>query len=205
MTAKEQGLPHPIALQSVFESARCLGVAEAKGDTAAIAHWQAESDRYLLAAAKAHAALASDTGERGVVGLADIGEAIRTEDNAGTSHPVFVVEQQQTVWAIDTDYDNDGFEWLDADGPVEPRKRDRLERLHQAGGDTGDYRRLGYKNYWEFVTACFTRKGCEDYLRQNGHNLKSPRIYVHSGWRNDEWQRLRAALRAQPAGGGEST
>lgn len=43
----------------------------------------------------------------------------------------------------------------------------------------------------KITTACFTRKGCEDYIALNGHNLKSPRIYVESGYRNREWEQLR--------------
>lgn len=30
-----------------------------------------------------------------------------------------------------------------------------------------------------FVTVCFTRKGAEDFITRERHNLKQPRIYVH--------------------------
>lgn len=123
-----------------------------------------------------------------------VGELVRTQDNRMTSHPVFVVEQQRQVWGVDTDYDNDGFEWLDDEGLVIPSLARRLEKLSQKGGDTGKYRRLGYRNYWEFVTACFTEQGCNDYLAANGHNLNETRIYVYSGFRNREWIELREAF-----------
>ena len=123
--------------------------------------------------------------------LSRIGELIRTQDNRITSHPVFVVEQQRTIYAVDTDYDTDGFDWLDDDGLVSEKLARRLEALNRSGGNTGKYRRLGYKHYWEFVTACFTEQGCKDYLAANGHNLKNPRTYVYSAYRNAEWIGLR--------------
>ena len=126
--------------------------------------------------------------------LARVGEQVRTQDNRITSEPIFVVEQQRQVWGVDTDYDHDGFEWLDDEGPVLPALARRLEKLHRLGGDTGKYRRLGYRNYWEFVTACFTEQGCKDYLAANGHNLTETRVYVYSGFRNREWIELRAVL-----------
>lgn len=46
-----------------------------------------------------------------------------------------------------------------------------------------------------FVTCCFTAKGCEDYIAANGHNLKKPRIYVESGYRNREWEIMREFLK----------
>lgn len=48
---------------------------------------------------------------------------------------------------------------------------------------------------WEFVTACLTDDGARSYMKANGHNLrKCSRIFVHSGYRNDEWIGLRNYL-----------
>lgn len=53
---------------------------------------------------------------------------------------------------------------------------------------------------WEFVTACLTDEGARAYMNANGHNLrKFSRIFVHSGYRNDEWIGLRNHLMALPA------
>jgi hypothetical protein len=49
---------------------------------------------------------------------------------------------------------------------------------------------------YRFVTACLTRKGCEDYIASNGHNFKKPRIYVGSGFRNQKWADIRNQLMA---------
>ncbi len=47
------------------------------------------------------------------------------------------------------------------------------------------------KGRWEFVTACLTENGAQDFINCNGHNLHSPRIYGWSGYRNREWINLR--------------
>lgn len=45
------------------------------------------------------------------------------------------------------------------------------------------------------IQPCFTLSGAEDYLHQDGHNLKHPDIYVCSGHRNTEWQLVREYLK----------
>lgn len=53
---------------------------------------------------------------------------------------------------------------------------------------------------WEFVTACLTDEGARAYMNANGHNLrKFSRIFVHSGYRNDQWIGLRNHLMALAA------
>lgn len=53
---------------------------------------------------------------------------------------------------------------------------------------------------WEFVTACLTDEGARAYMNANGHNLrKFSRIFVHSGYRNNEWIGLRNYLLSLPA------
>ena len=47
---------------------------------------------------------------------------------------------------------------------------------------------------FEFVQACFTEAAAQQYIDENKHNLKKPRIYVYSGDRNREWQAVRKHL-----------
>lgn len=57
--------------------------------------------------------------------------------------------------------------------------------------------RTAYQDSWENVQPFFTRKGAEEYLRINGHNLEGkekPRIYVESAYRNAEWIAIRQML-----------
>jgi hypothetical protein len=56
---------------------------------------------------------------------------------------------------------------------------------------------FGYKDRWETVMVAFTEEGLQDYMRQDGHNVKrrahngETRIYVESFWRCSEMIRIR--------------
>jgi hypothetical protein len=128
--------------------------------------------------------------------IQEIGHNIRTQDNAITALPIFCVQQRERIWGVDSDYAS-GVAWVDPDSDY--READtalafHLERRWLAGGQTKNWRRIGYIDRWAFVTACFTRAGCEAYLEVNGHNLKHPRIYVETGFRNKEWETVRNLL-----------
>ena len=132
--------------------------------------------------------------------LAEIGERIQTQDNRITSHPIFLVEEKRRVWGIDPTYSDDVLiAWLNADGDEpSPRLAAALERNYQDGcRSRGKYRRVGYIEIWVFVQACFTEAAANRYIAENRHNLKSPRVYVASGYRNFEWIAIRAMLAAQ--------
>jgi len=115
--------------------------------------------------------------------LEALAHEIETQDNLATAHPVFVVQQKRTVYGVSDDY-SDGSIWVYAGEECEFEDLDDSE--------IEDAILVGFADTWEFVTACFTRKGCEDYIKANGHNLKEPRIYVESAHRNREWIMLRA-------------
>lgn len=125
-----------------------------------------------------------------------IAKQIREQDNRITANPIFIVQQRHRQYGIDPNYCEDII-WLHSDEgePVDDDEAERLEAEFKKTGDEPDgYTRTAYIDSWEFVTACFTEEGCKDYLRSNGHNLKEPRIYVESGFRNREWEFMREYL-----------
>ncbi len=131
--------------------------------------------------------------------LAGIGRAIKTQDNRITNLPVFVVEQKRFIWGMDTDEaDPENIKWLHNDGEYSEVESDKADELESKFGETYDepegYVRRAFVQVWEFVTACFTEQGCKDYLAVNGHNLREPRVYVYSAYRNAEWETIRTAL-----------
>lgn len=121
---------------------------------------------------------------------AKIRAELLTQSNEATAHPIFFVEQTVRVWGIDSAY-TDTFIWLDEEGGMEDQAG--LEAAFARGDAvTGAYR-VGYRDTWERVTACLTRNGADEYIRVNGHNLSRPvRVFVGSGYRNEEWIGLRA-------------
>jgi hypothetical protein len=53
---------------------------------------------------------------------------------------------------------------------------------------------------WQNVQPFFTKDAADHYIYLNGHNLRAPRIYVESAFRNAEWQALRALCIAAAKG-----
>lgn len=135
--------------------------------------------------------------------LPAIGERLRTQDNLATALPIFIVQQKDEV-VCNPDYSHAGESpreiFRDEDGD-EVTDSDRLGWIRIEEERTGrvpdGYDRIHVVTVWEFVTACFTRVGAEEHIRQNGHNLNSPRIYVSSAFRNPEWEAVRNFLISQ--------
>jgi hypothetical protein len=61
---------------------------------------------------------------------------------------------------------------------------------------SGDFAltRTAYQDFWDNMQPFFTRAGAEEYIRANSHNLRHPRVYVESAYRNPEWQAIRVFL-----------
>ena len=134
----------------------------------------------------------------------EIRELLRTQDNRLTCEPVFCVEQKRRDWGYESGYSDD-YAWvnpecdfdiveLDTEDEDEQAAIAKFEEAEAAGEATDPWEMVHYKDRWEFVTACFTEKGAQAYIDLNGHNLGETRIYVHSGYRNQEWIDVRAAL-----------
>lgn len=98
--------------------------------------------------------------------LKAIGQLLRTQDNRITQNPMFCVQQKRRVSGIDTRWGGDNTVWVLDGEIVDP--------------NTPGAEEYGYRDLWETVMVSFTEEGAKEYLRQNGHNLKEPRIYVES-------------------------
>lgn len=126
----------------------------------------------------------------------EIGEVIRTQDNRITDQPIFIVERERTEWGYDPEY-SDEYKWVHPENDYcegDGEESERLDELEDSCEDTEGWRKVYYKKYWEFVTACFTEKGCEEYLELDGHNLGKTRIFACGSYRNNEWQTVRNML-----------
>ena len=125
---------------------------------------------------------------------------ILTQDNRATSHPMFIVQRRQRTYGVDTDY-TDSSVWMNGDREEASEVESAgLDSFSSRGVDINGWENVGFVEHWEFVTACFTEKGCEDYLAANGHDLGETRIYVDSGYRNEEWKAVRGLLSAKGSG-----
>jgi len=125
-----------------------------------------------------------------------ISQHLKTQDNRITADPIFVVQRLVRDYGYDSGY-SDEYIWADCDddySEADEKEAEKLECDDANCCDLGSWTKVYYKDRWEFVTACFTEKGCHDYLNINGHNLGKTRIYAESGYRNNEWISLRKAM-----------
>ena len=137
--------------------------------------------------------------------LAALSAELRTQDNAITADPLFVVFQEERIYGVSQDYQTDGYTWVGEDDSAvtadddEAKVLDKLlddDRELSIGGVT--YQRVWYRIVPRFVTAYLTRNGAEAFIARNGHNLTKPYIYVESLHRNEEMIALRNHLMSDP-------
>lgn len=126
--------------------------------------------------------------------ITTISKRLKTQDNRITMNPMFCVQ----IKVRDSGYDASYYDnrcWWNPSRMVcvyddEPK---------DLKGWDGPF---GYKDRWETVMVAFTKVGCEEYLRLNGHNDKrrahngEVRIYVASFNRCPEMIAIREALMA---------
>ncbi|MFJ5398439.1 hypothetical protein [Pectobacterium sp. CHL-2024] len=119
-----------------------------------------------------------------------IGNNINTQDNRITDQPMFVVFQKREIIGSD-EHSPSRIVWVWDGEEVSELRAKRLEALYHNGRDTLGFDRYAMQEIDEFVTACFTEQGCEDYLSLNGHNLRQPYIFACGSFRNNEYQTVR--------------
>ncbi len=128
--------------------------------------------------------------------LKAIGNAMLTQDNRCTAYPIFLVQQGWREYGYDPEYATPTV-WIDTCNNREEANKEEAKKLCdmvENGENIDGWVLTGYVDRWEFVTACFTEKGAQDFIKINGHNLGESRIYVDSLWRNEEMKLIRRHL-----------
>jgi hypothetical protein len=128
----------------------------------------------------------------------EISERLKTQDNRCTMNPMFCVQMKVRDVGYDAAY-SDKICWHDSAND-ETIFDDEIATLGRPDGSVWD--EFGYVDRWETVMVAFTEKGCEEYLRLDGHNVRSlahngeVRIYVQSFNRCPEMIEIRETLLA---------
>jgi hypothetical protein len=149
------------------------------------------------AAARSEGAAAFDLDElERFVGL------LKTQDNAITTDPIFMVQERHRQYGMDEAYcekycfvhgDDSDHEVNEESDPV----RFAAFSADDFGDDDPDFwTRTGYLDTWQNIQPFLTREAAEEFRRREAHNLGETRVYVESGHRNPEWKWLRAMLPA---------
>jgi len=134
--------------------------------------------------------------------LKPIGKLIITQDNRITDQPIFIVQERKRDYGYDSEYCGDYVWVLREDTTIEAdtKTHDQLEDAAddwdgEAKDSDGDiWFKCYYQDRWQFVTACFTEKACQDFINMNSHHHLETRIYAYGSYRNYEWQKVRKAL-----------
>lgn len=135
--------------------------------------------------------------------LKEFQKELETQDNRATAHPLYVVYQTEHV-PTDSDYsdkyeyydphssdDFDNLEWFVESNEIDLPKPMDDDELFKWLEEHYDINKVYYLEKPKFVTAFFTNKAAELYIRANAHNLKDPYVYVESLYRNYEMQAVR--------------
>ena len=131
------------------------------------------------------------------VGLAMIGERLRTQDNRCTAAPMFCVQIKRRDVGYDPAYTS-GLCWHHVEKERTKYDDDKGFKVPKERG----WERSAYKDRWETVMVAFTEKGCDEYLELNGHNDRrvafrgEVRIYAESFNRCPEMLAIREHLMA---------
>jgi hypothetical protein len=124
--------------------------------------------------------------------LAAIGERLRTQDNRVTQDPMFCVQEAVRDVGYDSNF-SDKCCWVDSAN--QKTIFDDDEGFVEPDGD--EWQEFGYVDRWNTVMVAFTGKGCEEYMKLNGHNHRGKlRIYVESFRRCPEMIAIRDFLMA---------
>ena len=128
--------------------------------------------------------------------ILNLARELHTQDNRIIENPIFCV--QRLKWIPTSEDYADGSKWVDRDyDKCDPSDKDATE--------------VFYKEEWITVQPFLTEVAAKEYIHINGHNImgdndgEPPRIYVESGWRNEEWRQVRAFLMGLTDNGGLTT
>jgi hypothetical protein len=120
---------------------------------------------------------------------------LRTQNNRCTAEPIFVVQELQRTWGMDSHW-SDNYAWLCQDEDMQEADDEQFAVLERGELPEGDdiWEKVYYKDSWVAVQAFFTEAAAQDFINRESHNHTELRIYVASASRNLEWQAARFLL-----------
>lgn len=143
--------------------------------------------------------------------LEAIANELHTQDNSCTANPIFVVMEEIKSSPILEGYGHNTVEgWYNqlmmedcsledvakAIGLTVQDYEDDEHNFREKADERG-YNYFIQEYHHRAVNAHFTRKGAEEHIRINGHNLHRPFVYVLSLWRCEEMIELRNWLMSE--------
>jgi hypothetical protein len=127
---------------------------------------------------------------------------LKTQDNAITADPIFMVQQRHRQYGMDEEL-CEHYCFVHADDSdhevneeSDPTRFERFSDDDFGEDDPEFWTRTGYVDTWQNIQPFLTREAAEEFRKREAHNLGETRVYVESAYRNQEWRWLRALLPA---------
>jgi len=106
-----------------------------------------------------------------------IRETLHTQDNRGSSDPIWHVQERKRDYGIATSH-TDIFVWIAPDGEEAcGAEHEELERAHEEGKDNDPWERIGVVYRWEHVETFFTESAANVFMEAQRHNYGPLRTY----------------------------
>lgn len=128
--------------------------------------------------------------------LTALAHKLRTQDNACTADPIYLVQVERTICGLDRNYCEGEYLWYfpdDGEFFDVPEDGEGLPLSEEEAEEFG-YEKVYYKTIYEFKCAHFTLAAAEQYIETQRHNLDNPRIFVDSMHRCPEMIAIRKFL-----------
>jgi hypothetical protein len=122
--------------------------------------------------------------------LTTIADKMRSQDNACTAHPLFVVYNERKIYGMDSEFCED-YDWIDQEGGdytvADARKIMVLERYQRHfGSEPEAWAKRYYIKRDEFVTCAFTLDAANEFIKRKHYDYDRLHVYVESMYRMPE-------------------
>ena len=132
--------------------------------------------------------------------ITELKKELETQNNSGTSNPLFVVYDIERI-PTTSDY-SDLKGWvMNGEEYTDEELKEYLIDNEEAVDDNWKEKAETYDAYeWYYVerprlqNVFLTRKSAEDFIKQNHYHFSKPYVYVISMWRNYELAELRELI-----------
>lgn len=130
--------------------------------------------------------------------MQEIANRMKGQDHRATAHPIYIVQQKERIYGFEPGY-SDSYVWVGEDGEQLKDSDFETERTREREEgeepfDVDEWERVYFQDRWVGVQSFFSLIGAMSYIQHNKHNITSPRVYVGTANRNDEWQAVRTYL-----------
>jgi len=118
--------------------------------------------------------------------LKEIQNELKTQDNRSTADPIFLVQEKERVYGMDTEYAPETC-YYDSENYCEIS-----EEEYEALDGEGSVDYIGFFDQWRIIQPFFTEKAAQQYIDGNYYRHKGElRIYADSLYRNSEMKMIR--------------